>query len=135
MSRFIVRCLLSVYLISVVLNVDSVDWPFLRITYVSWLHRGAFEINDGQSKIMFDEILAHVSTKAVAKVHEVATALPPQLRLEQVQRSTDLETWPRQFNLRPPTDGSIALYFFATNGERYCHSRLALKPCFSIAIA
>ena len=101
----------------------------------SLLRRGAFEVNDGQSTIVFDEILAHVSTKAVAKVHEVATSLPPQLRLEQVQRTTDLETWPRQFNIRPPTDGSIALYFFATNGERYCHSRLVLKPYLSITIA
>lgn len=76
-------------------------------------------MKDGLSTIVFDEILAHVSTKAVAKVYEVATALPQQLRLEQVQRSLDLETWPRQFNIRPPTDGSIALYFFADNGERY----------------
>ncbi|KAG0572388.1 hypothetical protein KC19_VG091000 [Ceratodon purpureus] len=84
---------------------------------IAW--RGAFEVNDGQSTIMFDEILAHVSTKAVTKVHQVATSLPQQLRLEQVQRATDLETWPRQFNSRPPTDGSIALYFFASNGESF----------------
>jgi hypothetical protein len=100
-----------------------------------WLRRGAFEVNDGQSTIVFDEILAHVSTKAVAKVHEVATSLPQQLRLEQVQRTTDLETWPRQFTVRPPNDGSIALYFFATNGERYCPSRSALQLCFSITIS
>jgi len=98
-------------------------------------HRGAFEVNDGQSTIVFDEILAHVSTKAVAKVHEVATALPQQLRLEQVQRSLDLETWPRQFSIRPPTDGSIALYFFADNGERYCHLHLALRLCNSRTIS
>ncbi|KAG0594350.1 hypothetical protein M758_UG069500 [Ceratodon purpureus] len=84
---------------------------------IAW--RGAFEVHDGQSTFVFDEILAHVSTKAVAKVHEVATSLPQQLRLEQVRRATDLDTWPRQFNIRPPTDGSIALYFFATNGERF----------------
>lgn len=73
---------------------------------------------DGQTTVVFDEILAHVSTRAVAKVHEVATGLPQRLCLEQVERSLELETWPRQFNARPPTDGSIALYFFATNGER-----------------
>lgn len=82
-------------------------------------------MNDGQSTVLFDEILAHVSTKAVAKVHEVATSLPPQLRLEQVQRSLELETWPRQFSQRPPNDGSIALYFFADNGERYRAPRLS----------
>lgn len=97
----------------------KLDRPFLMITCVLWFCRGAFEVNDGQTTILFDEVRAHVSTKAVAKVYEVASALPQQLRLEQVQRSLDLETWPRQFIQRPPTDGSIALYFFADFGERY----------------
>ncbi|XP_024378003.1 uncharacterized protein [Physcomitrium patens] len=89
--------------------------PAIPSSAIAW--RGAFEVNDGQTTILFDEVRAHVSTKAVAKVYEVASALPQQLRLEQVQRSLDLETWPRQFIQRPPTDGSIALYFFADFGE------------------
>jgi hypothetical protein len=91
---------------------------FCVVTDIFFLGRGTFEVVEGQTTTVYDNIQAHPSTKAAPKVHEVVRGMPQRLLLEQVQRAEHLDTWPRPFVKQPPTDGSIALYFFATNGDR-----------------
>jgi hypothetical protein len=91
------------------------------VTDIFFPGRGTFEVVEGQTTTVYDNIQAHPSTKAAPKVHEVVRGMPQRLLLEQVQRAEHLDTWPRPFVKQPPTDGSIALYFFATNGDRCSH--------------
>ncbi|XP_047964288.1 uncharacterized protein LOC125208675 isoform X4 [Salvia hispanica] len=55
-------------------------------------------------------VAAHVSSKACLKVSEVASTMPKSLCLEMVPR---IDTWPASFKGSPPTEHSIALFFFS----------------------
>lgn len=92
--------------------------------------RGSFDIVMKEKASQYWGIMeAHISSKAVAKVYEVANLLPQTLRLEEARRGFDADSWPRQFQKSPPDDDSIALYFFASNTGR---SESTFSPlCFS----
>ncbi|XP_057795514.1 uncharacterized protein LOC131011728 isoform X3 [Salvia miltiorrhiza] len=55
-------------------------------------------------------VAAHVSNKACLKVSEVASTMPKSLCLEMIPR---IDTWPASFKGSPPTEHSIALFFFS----------------------
>ncbi|KAH6824086.1 hypothetical protein C2S53_004052 [Perilla frutescens var. hirtella] len=58
-------------------------------------------------------IAAHASNKACLKVIEVASTMPKPLCLEIIPR---IEAWPTSFTSSPPTEDTIALFFFS-NGR------------------
>ncbi|KAK4393810.1 hypothetical protein Sango_1851800 [Sesamum angolense] len=69
--------------------------------------RGWFNIKE-DSEISV-EILAHLSNKACFKVSEAASALPPMIEIQLLDKRV---AWPKSFRVSPPTVASIALYFF-----------------------
>ncbi|KAL0449789.1 UNVERIFIED_CONTAM: hypothetical protein Slati_1535300 [Sesamum latifolium] len=69
--------------------------------------RGWFNIKE-ESEICV-EILAHLSNKACFKVSEAASALPPMIEIQLLDKCV---AWPKSFRVSPPTAASIALYFF-----------------------
>ncbi|KAF2284378.1 hypothetical protein GH714_021286 [Hevea brasiliensis] len=69
---------------------------------------GSFRIQNKKNSTFFG-LVAHLSSKACTKAEEVAKALPMRLNVAIVSRS---EAWPQRFQIEPPTDESIALYFF-----------------------
>ncbi|KAK4416743.1 hypothetical protein Salat_2499800, partial [Sesamum alatum] len=69
--------------------------------------RGWFNIKEESETCV--EILAHLSNKACFKVSEAASALPPMLEIQVLDKCV---AWPKSFRLSPPTAASIALYFF-----------------------
>ncbi|XP_028110567.1 uncharacterized protein LOC114309062 isoform X2 [Camellia sinensis] len=70
--------------------------------------RGCLSITSGKNETLFG-LVAHISSKACSKVFDAANALPPVLNVEILPRS---DVWPKSFQKLPPTDDSIALYFF-----------------------
>ncbi|XP_051139497.1 uncharacterized protein LOC127257174 isoform X2 [Andrographis paniculata] len=78
--------------------------PVQPVAVASW--RGAFNIPNKNVDI---SVVAHVSNKACMKVLEVANIMPESLRLEMVSR---LDVWPALFRSSPPTEHSMALFFF-----------------------
>ncbi|KAI3451504.1 hypothetical protein Pfo_008169 [Paulownia fortunei] len=69
--------------------------------------RGWFNIKEESETYV--EILAHLSNKACLKVSDAATALPPMLDIQVLDKCV---AWPKCFMVSPPTAASIALYFF-----------------------
>ncbi|KAJ7956992.1 Zinc finger, FYVE/PHD-type [Quillaja saponaria] len=54
-------------------------------------------------------IVAHLSSKACSKVHDAISAFQQVLNVEMLSRP---DVWPKSFQMSPPIDDSIALYFF-----------------------
>ncbi|KAK4393811.1 hypothetical protein Sango_1851900 [Sesamum angolense] len=69
--------------------------------------RGWFNIKEESETHV--EILAHLSNKACSKVSETASAIPPMLEIQVLDKCV---AWPKSFRVSPPTTASIALYFF-----------------------
>lgn len=84
------------------------------------LCRGKFQLHssDGIAS-SYDGIQAHLSTFASRKVLEVVDKLPEIIVLEELPR---LRTWPSQFIQHAATEENIALYFFATDLDRFVWS-------------
>ncbi|XP_059624448.1 PHD finger-containing protein 1-like isoform X2 [Cornus florida] len=70
--------------------------------------RGSFRIGNKKDKILVG-IMAHLSSKACSKVSDAASLLPPKVDVEILPRC---DAWPKSFKRLPPTNDSIALYFF-----------------------
>ncbi|KAL8059458.1 hypothetical protein ABFS82_03G087900 [Erythranthe guttata] len=68
--------------------------------------RGRFNIPTQSLDI---NIVGHVSNKACMKVLEVVRTMPGLLCLEMIPR---VDVWPTSFNSSPPTEQSVALFFF-----------------------
>lgn len=86
-----------------------------------YLCRGKFQLHRGEGLAsLCDGIQAHVSTFASPRVSEVAEKLPEIITLEELPR---LKTWPSQFIENQATEDNIALYFFATNLDRFVWSQ------------
>lgn len=73
------------------------------IVHHAW--RGCFQIDNGE----YGPLYGHISSKACEKVFNTSKVLPPVLCMEEFPR---LDAWPNSFKIAPPTDDSIALYFF-----------------------
>ncbi|KAL0379197.1 UNVERIFIED_CONTAM: hypothetical protein Sradi_3225200 [Sesamum radiatum] len=69
--------------------------------------RGWFNIKEESETSV--EILAHLSNKACSKVSETASAIPPMLEIQVLDKWA---VWPKSFTVSPPTAACIALYFF-----------------------
>ncbi|KAL0343151.1 UNVERIFIED_CONTAM: hypothetical protein Sangu_1202500 [Sesamum angustifolium] len=69
--------------------------------------RGWFNIKEESETHV--EIFAHLSNKACSKVSETASAIPPMLEIQVLDKCV---AWPKSFRVSPPTTASIALYFF-----------------------
>ncbi|ESQ31056.1 hypothetical protein EUTSA_v10011612mg [Eutrema salsugineum] len=77
--------------------------------------RGSMFLKNGNS-CSIDGLVAHLSTLACGKVHEKASSLHALLSAEMFPR---LEIWPDSFlKDGPPTDESIALYFFPSSESK-----------------
>ncbi|KAL0438209.1 UNVERIFIED_CONTAM: hypothetical protein Slati_2303900 [Sesamum latifolium] len=74
------------------------------VVVAAW--RGRFNI---PSHNLYINVAAHVSNKACMQVVEVASTMPESLCLEMFPR---LDVWPTSFKSSPPTEQSIALFFF-----------------------
>ncbi|KAJ7547491.1 hypothetical protein O6H91_08G088400 [Diphasiastrum complanatum] len=82
----------------------------------NYLWRGGFQVvANGKLPVFYDGIEAHASSRAINKVYQATRGLPSILQLEAVQRGNATDSWPKLFVKKPPSDESIALYFFATN--------------------
>ncbi|KAM0033970.1 putative chromatin regulator PHD family [Helianthus debilis subsp. tardiflorus] len=70
--------------------------------------RGSFNITQTDYDL-FEGLVGHLSTRACKKVIDEATTLSSMLSLEMHPKA---DLWPKSFSHSPPSDGSIALYFF-----------------------
>uniref|UniRef100_A0A5B6YIL8 AIPP2-like SPOC-like domain-containing protein n=1 Tax=Davidia involucrata TaxID=16924 RepID=A0A5B6YIL8_DAVIN len=73
--------------------------------------RGCFSIKNEKNETLFG-LMAHLSSKACSKVYDAANLLPPVLDVEILPRC---DAWPKPFQMSPPSDDRIALYFFPEN--------------------
>ncbi|KAG9139413.1 hypothetical protein Leryth_017328 [Lithospermum erythrorhizon] len=76
--------------------------------------RGRFDIVNKKYNT-FEELVAHLSSRACQQVIEEARQLPALLPLEMVPKSA---VWPKSFQTAKPTDDNIALYIFPAD-RRY----------------
>ncbi|KAL2621941.1 hypothetical protein R1flu_002146 [Riccia fluitans] len=76
------------------------------------LWSGGFDVVSAACPGVHDGLEAYSSSFAALKVREVTKLLPALVHLEEVSRMLNAEAWPKQFQLKPPTDKEIALYFF-----------------------
>lgn len=77
-------------------------------------------------------IAAHVSNKACLKVTEVASTMPKSLCLEMIPRC---DTWPASFTSSPPTEHSIALFFFSKGrDEEVLDNLMTHAICTDVAL-
>ncbi|XP_042036969.1 uncharacterized protein LOC121783005 isoform X1 [Salvia splendens] len=77
-------------------------------------------------------VAAHVSNKACLKISEVASTMPKSLCLEMVPR---IDTWPASFKGSPPTEHSIALFFFSKGrDEEVLDNLVAHAICTDFAL-
>jgi len=70
--------------------------------------RGRFRIRNEKKSIAV-ELQAHLSTKACLKAWNTASILPQLLHIDILSMS---DAWPPMFQITPPTDEHITLYFF-----------------------
>lgn len=82
--------------------------------YLAWLTTAGYLLSRGRFTIpglnLAINISAHASNKACFKVTEVASTMPKSLCMEMIPR---VDTWPASFKSSPPTEHSIALFFFS----------------------
>ncbi|KAI3464640.1 hypothetical protein Pfo_021303 [Paulownia fortunei] len=91
--------------------------------------RGRFNLPSQNLDI---NIAAHVSNKACLKVLEIASMMPESLCLEMIPR---LDVWPASFQSSPPTEHSVALFFFSEGrDEEVLDSLLTYAICTDIAL-
>ncbi|OAE19365.1 hypothetical protein AXG93_3536s1040 [Marchantia polymorpha subsp. ruderalis] len=76
------------------------------------LWSGGFEVVSDTSPAFYGGLEGFSSSFAAPKVRALTKLLPPILQLEEVRRMLNGDAWPKQFQLKPPTDKEIALYFF-----------------------
>ncbi|KAL0314431.1 UNVERIFIED_CONTAM: hypothetical protein Sangu_2287500 [Sesamum angustifolium] len=97
------------------------------VVVAAW--RGRFNI---PSHNLYINVAAHVSNKACMKVLEVASTMPELLCLEMLPR---LDVWPASFKSSPPTEQSIALFFFPEGrGEEILDCLLNDAICTDFAL-
>ncbi|XP_020547729.1 uncharacterized protein LOC105179636 isoform X4 [Sesamum indicum] len=97
------------------------------VVVAAW--RGRFKI---PSHNLYINVAAHVSNKACMKVLEVASTMPESLCLEMFPR---LDVWPASFKSSPPTEQSIALFFFPEGrGEEILDCLLNDAICTDFAL-
>ena len=92
----------------------NMKYILLTSCFVEHLNRGCFSIKNEKHEIII-RLVAHLSSKACPNVFYVASTLQPTIN---VQILPKFDTWPSSFQMSPPTDGDIGLYFFPQH-ERY----------------